>query len=189
MECNGFPRGSARKCRALGRFGYRGWPVSPLGELISRLDAVMPVHRRELRARLGGLEKKFRDGATPDPRALRVVEEAIARSAAERERRHGLVPTVTYPADLPVTGALDQLRAAITGSQVVVVAGETGSGKSTQLPKLCLELGRGVVGRIAHHHPCCKCTVRHGHQGGIFTPTAQATGLALGRRICQRFPR
>ena len=113
----------------------------------------MPVHRRELRARLGGLEKKFREGVTPDPRALRVVEEAIARSAAERERRRGLVPAVGYPAELPVTAALDQLRAAIAGHQVVVVAGETGSGKSTQLPKLCLELGRGVVGRIAHTQP------------------------------------
>ena len=127
--------------------------MSPLRDLVSQLEHVLPADRRELRARIGGLEKKLRDGGTTDPRALRVVEEAIQRSVAERERRRALVPSVTYPAELPVTAALETLREAIGSSQVVVVAGETGSGKSTQLPKLCLELGRGVSGRIAHTQP------------------------------------
>ena len=113
----------------------------------------MPADRRELRARIGGLEKRFRDAGAADERALRAVEKGIRRSAEELARRKTLVPAVTYPADLPVTAALDGLRAAIAGSQVVIVAGETGSGKSTQLPKLCLELGRGVLGRIGHTQP------------------------------------
>ena len=125
----------------------------PLRELLSKLDSALPADRRDLRARIGGLEKRFRDRGTPDERAIRAVEEAIERSAAERTRRAGLVPAVTYPPELPVTAALDELRKAIIENQVVVVAGETGSGKSTQLPKLCLELGRGVAGRIAHTQP------------------------------------
>ncbi|MEY4119316.1 MAG: ATP-dependent helicase HrpA [Planctomycetota bacterium] len=127
--------------------------MSPLADLLSKLEFVLPRDRRELRARIGGLEKRLRDGAAPDPRALRVVEDAITRSIADRERRASIVPKVGYPSELPVTAALPALRDAIGAHQVVVVAGETGSGKSTQLPKLCLELGRGVLGRIAHTQP------------------------------------
>jgi len=60
------------------------------------------------------------------------------------------LPAIAYPPELPVTAHRDQLLAAIRDHQVVVVAGETGSGKTTQLPKLCLELGRE---RIAHTQP------------------------------------
>ena len=62
-------------------------------------------------------------------------------------------PTPSYPAELPITERRDELLAAIRDHQVVVVAGETGSGKSTQLPKLCLELGRGTGGLIGHTQP------------------------------------
>jgi ATP-dependent helicase HrpA len=127
--------------------------VTVLEPLLRRLDEVMPADRRELRARIGGLEKRFREAGAADARALAAVEKAIARSAAELAHRRAIAPAVTYPAELPVTASLDALRAAIAGHQVVVVAGETGSGKSTQLPKLCLELGRGVLGRIAHTQP------------------------------------
>jgi len=60
---------------------------------------------------------------------------------------------VRWPADLPITARHDDLITAIGDHQVVVVAGETGSGKSTQLPKLCVELGRGVKGLIGHTQP------------------------------------
>jgi ATP-dependent helicase HrpA len=68
-------------------------------------------------------------------------------------RRAALPERIDYPAELPVSGRREDLLAAIRDHQVVVVAGETGSGKSTQLPKLCLELGRGVHGTIAHTQP------------------------------------
>ena len=112
--------------------------MSPLSELLTRLELVLPRDRRELRARIGGLEKRLRDGGKPDPRAIRLVEDAVARSISERERRAAIVPAVGYPPELPFTAALAPLREAIAGNQVVVVAGETGSGKSTQLPKLSL---------------------------------------------------
>ena len=60
---------------------------------------------------------------------------------------------ISYPAELPITAWHDELLSALGEHQVVIVAGETGSGKSTQLPKLCLEAGRGVAGLIGHTQP------------------------------------
>ena len=72
-----------------------------------------------------------------------------------RARRDAIVAEgrLRYPEALPITERRDELLAAIGDHQVVIVAGETGSGKSTQLPKLCLELGRGVDGLIGHTQP------------------------------------
>jgi ATP-dependent helicase HrpA len=69
------------------------------------------------------------------------------------ERRRAAVPKISYPPELPVSAAREELAAAIRDHQVVIVAGETGSGKTTQLPKICLELGRGVEGMIGHTQP------------------------------------
>ena len=76
------------------------------------------------------------------------IETAEALVAA----RVAALPPITYP-DLPVSQLRGELAAAIAAHQVVVVAGETGSGKTTQLPKICLELGRGVRGTIGHTQP------------------------------------
>ncbi len=75
------------------------------------------------------------------------------RSSGRRSPGRRIVPPIRFPAELPVSAHIDELAAAIDGHQVVIVAGETGSGKSTQLPKLCLKLGRGVRGRIGHTQP------------------------------------
>ena len=75
-------------------------------------------------------------------------------SAMRAERAALLTSTrLAYPDSLPITDRRDELVAAIREHQVVIVAGETGSGKSTQLPKLCLEAGRGVDGMIGHTQP------------------------------------
>jgi ATP-dependent helicase HrpA len=76
------------------------------------------------------------------------MEARRAAHAAIVEQRR-----LTYPGSLPITERHDELLAAIEANQVVIVAGETGSGKSTQLPKMCLELGRGVDGIIGHTQP------------------------------------
>ncbi|MFV0307323.1 MAG: DEAD/DEAH box helicase, partial [Desertimonas sp.] len=81
------------------------------------------------------------EAVTVDPRV------AIRRAALD-----GL-GAIALPAELPIAARADELRVAINEHQVVVVAGETGSGKSTQLPKLCLQLGRGVDGLIGHTQP------------------------------------
>ncbi|HUS44134.1 MAG TPA: ATP-dependent RNA helicase HrpA [Ilumatobacteraceae bacterium] len=79
-------------------------------------------------------------------------------SSTHHPRRAAAVAIVgggrlTYPESLPITERRDEILAAIRDHQVVIVAGETGSGKSTQLPKLCLEAGRGVEGMIGHTQP------------------------------------
>jgi ATP-dependent helicase HrpA len=63
------------------------------------------------------------------------------------------MPPITYPAELPVSQRKDEIADAIRDHQVVIIAGETGSGKTTQIPKICLELGRGVDGQIGHTQP------------------------------------
>src|ERR1019366_1099895 len=86
------------------------------------------------------------------PSRRRVGESPAAR-AARIARRLAAVPKVTYPDDLPVAARRGDIAAAIRDNQVVIVAGETGSGKTTQLPKICLELGRGIEGLIGHTQP------------------------------------
>ena len=81
------------------------------------------------------------------------LEAEIARAEQRIARRRAAVPRITYPPQLPVSERKDELLAAIRDHQVVIVAGETGSGKTTQLPKIALELGRGVRGGIAHTQP------------------------------------
>jgi ATP-dependent helicase HrpA len=70
-----------------------------------------------------------------------------------RARPRNAIPPITYPEALPVSGKRDEIARAIAAHQVVIVCGETGSGKTTQLPKICLELGRGQAGLIGHTQP------------------------------------
>ena len=93
-------------------------------------------------------EHRLRD-RKPGPK----LDAELARARARYARRLAAVPKVTYPPELPVSARRDDLLEVIRDNQVVVVAGETGSGKTTQLPKVCLELGRGVRGAIAHTQP------------------------------------
>uniref|UniRef100_UPI002629BD5A DEAD/DEAH box helicase n=1 Tax=Ilumatobacter sp. TaxID=1967498 RepID=UPI002629BD5A len=79
----------------------------------------------------------------------RASREAARAARAETRRRLA----IEFPASLPIVARRDELVDAIRDHQVVIVAGETGSGKSTQLPKLCLEAGRGVDGLIGHTQP------------------------------------
>ncbi|MBW8173599.1 ATP-dependent RNA helicase HrpA [Ornithinimicrobium sp. Arc0846-15] len=80
--------------------------------------------------------------------------EAAQRRLARIAEREAARPTaLNYPAQLPVVERKDDLLEAIAGNQVVIIAGETGSGKTTQIPKMCLDLGRGVAGTIGHTQP------------------------------------
>jgi ATP-dependent helicase HrpA len=87
-------------------------------------------------------------------RALARLAADVDAAAARLAARASAVPAViSYPAELPVSQRKDELAGAIRDHQIVIIAGETGSGKTTQLPKICLELGRGVAGQIGHTQP------------------------------------
>ena len=127
------------------------------------MDAPTVTSNSELQARLPGLmlrdqrrlERRVRNAGRAGTAQVRVAElaEEVTRAEARIESRRAAVPTITYPVELPVSQAKDQLLRTIRDHQVVIVAGETGSGKTTQLPKICLELGRGIHGTIGHTQP------------------------------------
>jgi ATP-dependent helicase HrpA len=103
-------------------------------------------------------------------------------SASERliALRTAALPAITYP-DLPVSAKRDEISEAIKNNQVVVVAGETGSGKTTQLPKICLELGRGIRGTIGHTQPrrLAARTVAQRIADELRTPLGDAVGYTV----------
>ncbi|MDO9452555.1 MAG: ATP-dependent RNA helicase HrpA [Stagnimonas sp.] len=106
--------------------------------------------------------------------AARFAQE-LAQAQSRLATRALLKPAVLhFPEELPISQARETLAAAITANQVVVICGETGSGKTTQLPKICLELGRGVRGLIGHTQP------RRLAARSVATRIAQEVGCTLG---------
>ena len=120
----------------------------PLAELTTHLDELTLLDEHRLRRRVDRARRHPEDEA-----ALARLERDVDAARQRIERRRAAVPKISYPPQLPVSARRDDLLAAIRDHQVVVVAGETGSGKTTQLPKICLELGRGIRGAIAHTQP------------------------------------
>ncbi|MFJ8073369.1 ATP-dependent RNA helicase HrpA [Streptomyces sp. NPDC096176] len=116
------------------------------------------------------------------PEARQAVLDEIAgeaeKSAARTARRAERMPAITYPEQLPVSQKKDAILEAIRDHQVVIVAGETGSGKTTQIPKICLELGRGVRGMIGHTQPrrIAARTVAERVAEELNTPLGEAVG-------------
>ena len=125
--------------------------MSQPAPLQAQFDLVRPQLLLRDAARLG----RQLGGARNNPKfdAAR-FERDVQQALIAAENRARLLPaSISYPAELPVVQAKDELLQAIRDHQVVVICGETGSGKTTQLPKLCLELGRGVRGLIGHTQP------------------------------------
>ncbi|HEU5267366.1 MAG TPA: ATP-dependent RNA helicase HrpA, partial [Jatrophihabitans sp.] len=138
----------------------------------------------DLEQRLGALT--IRDAARLRSR-LHARHPQLAKIVGQIERaeqlianRTAAIPTITYP-DLPVSAKRDEIAAAIRDHQVIVVAGETGSGKTTQLPKICLELGRGVRGTIGHTQPrrLAARTVAQRIADELGTPLGDAIGYTV----------
>ena len=126
-------------------------PQSALTSLWPRLDALMLRDRQRLQRRLHGAKK------IKNPASLQALADALDQeiTAAEQRvaRRIAATPAIRYPENLPVSQKKQAIADAIRDNQVVIVAGETGSGKTTQLPKICMELGRGIRGLIGHTQP------------------------------------
>ncbi len=106
--------------------------------------------------RLGGrMVRLLRDHHHPQTHGV-LLDRLLAQvraSVALREERKLRAPKISYPPDLPITARKDDIVAAIRAHQVVVIAGETGSGKTTQIPKMCLEAGLGIEAKIGCTQP------------------------------------
>ncbi|MCQ4194106.1 ATP-dependent RNA helicase HrpA [Streptomyces parvulus] len=126
-------------------------PAPALGSLAPRLAELSLRDAHRLGRRLEGARKIRK----PEARAavLAEIETEVAKAEQRVGERRARVPAVSYPEQLPVSQKKDEIAAAIRDHQVVIVAGETGSGKTTQIPKICVELGRGVRGMIGHTQP------------------------------------
>ncbi|MFC6634798.1 ATP-dependent RNA helicase HrpA [Microbulbifer taiwanensis] len=123
--------------------------VSALEQQITRC---MGGDRYRLRKTLNNLRRRLKEGKPADRMLGQLVEQVDASQALAEARRQKL-PQVHWPEGLPVVARREEIAELIAEHQVVVVAGETGSGKTTQLPKICLELGRGIFGQIGHTQP------------------------------------
>ena len=121
-------------------------------ELESMLDTCAPVLRPGFQRRLRGLLRRINQ-KKPADRGLNALARDMRRAAERRRQRADSLPVPDFSQDLPVNERRGDIAELIRRHQVVVVCGETGSGKSTQLPKICLDLGRGVDGMIAHTQP------------------------------------
>ncbi|WP_404377989.1 ATP-dependent RNA helicase HrpA [Vreelandella aquamarina] len=123
-----------------------------LTALTESLSHVMLRDQERLSRRVAGLRRRQRENK-PIDRGLSEVQREVDKAKQLLAQREALRVMLDYPAELPVVERREDILAAIRDHQVVVVAGETGSGKTTQLPKICLELGRGRKGVIGHTQP------------------------------------
>ncbi|MGA5283319.1 ATP-dependent RNA helicase HrpA [Streptomyces griseoincarnatus] len=147
-----------------------------LGSLASRLSELSLRDAHRLGRRLEGARKIRK----PEARAavLGEIEAEVAAAGERMAARRARVPEVRYPEQLPVSQKKDVIAEAIRDHQVVIVAGETGSGKTTQIPKICMELGRGVRGMIGHTQPrrIAARTVAERVAEELDTPLGEAVG-------------
>ncbi|QEU93345.1 ATP-dependent RNA helicase HrpA [Streptomyces kanamyceticus] len=151
-------------------------PALALDTLAPRLTELSLRDEHRIGRRLEGARRIRK----PEARAtvLAEIAEDVAKAEARMAERGSRVPAITYPEQLPVSQKKDDIAEAIRDHQVVIVAGETGSGKTTQIPKICLELGRGVRGMIGHTQPrrIAARTVAERVAEEMNTPLGEAVG-------------
>ena len=145
--------------------------MTDLATLQNNLDHVMIAERHRLRRQLHELQKH------PDEAKLAQWLERFQASSDKVAARRSSIPAMRYDDALPIAAKRDEIKAALEKSQVVVIAGETGSGKTTQLPKICLEIGRGVHGLIGHTQP------RRLAARSVATRVAEEIGTPLGELV------
>jgi ATP-dependent RNA helicase HrpA len=143
-----------------------------VAQLRKRLDGLTIRDATRLGRRLKNLRGR--------PEKLQQIAEQLTSAEALIATRTAAIPTITYP-ELPVSELRHEIASAISAHQVVVVAGETGSGKTTQLPKICLELGRGIRGTIGHTQPrrLAARTVAQRIADELNTPLGDAVGYTV----------
>ncbi len=147
-----------------------------LAELKSRLSHCLLRDRHGLRRKLADAADRQKR-QQPVDRLLADIAAQIDKSASRAEARRRHLPKPRFDDALPVNQKLDDIKSAIAAHQVVIICGETGSGKTTQLPKICLELGRGIYGLIGHTQP------RRLAARSVATRIAQELDTTLGEHV------
>ncbi len=122
-----------------------------IAALARQIRDCLSSDRHYFKRQLDYLRRELKSGKNPTEKLNRLAAR-IQRSIAKSQQRGASIPALKYP-DLPVTEKKDEIIQLIKKNQVVIVCGETGSGKTTQLPKICLQAGRGVSGFIGHTQP------------------------------------
>ncbi len=120
-------------------------------QLTLQLNHCLNQDRHVCKRQLDRLRSEVQKGKNPVDQ-LAALASKIERSVTARNKRLASIPPLNFP-DLPVTGKKDEIAELIKNHQVVIMCGETGSGKTTQLPKICLSIGRGTAGFIGHTQP------------------------------------
>jgi len=144
-------------------------------DLYNKLNDCLKKDQFFFKRRIDGI-KRIKD-QTKQQDALKKIHQSIEESILSREIRAQNIPEITYPENLPVSQKKDEIKEAIANNQVVILAGETGSGKTTQLPKICLELGRGISGYIGHTQP------RRLAARSVGTRIAQELNTEFGKQV------
>lgn len=126
--------------------------ASEISQIKKLLPLAMGRDRFRFSRKLRDLEARVKQNKSSD-KVLDSLQKQVADSVALKERRRQSCPRVELAEGLPISGRADEIRELIEQNQVVILAGETGSGKTTQLPKICLSMGRGIGGVIGHTQP------------------------------------
>lgn len=156
-----------------------------IAEMLDGLDGCMLSDRHRLRRQLRELSEGPQEASASSrnrrrprkPPALEQVQQRWAQSVETAQRRLQQCPQVTFPSDLPIMAHHQAIVETLRDHQVLVLCGETGSGKSTQLPKICLDAGRGVHGMIGHTQP------RRLAARSVATRLAQELRCPLGEHV------
>lgn len=151
-------------------------PQQLITHLEKQLSDCMLADRFPLQRRLRQAKDLLKQNKSTD-KALTDIARKVQSSSQRMALRLERLPKPEYPLDLPVSARRDEISKAIAENQVVIVCGETGSGKTTQLPKICLELGRGVSGLIGHTQP------RRIAARSVATRIAQELDSSLGETV------
>ena len=148
--------------------------------LESEIARAMTRDRHAFARRLDAARRAIAENRPADLSLAR-LEHDVAASVAIAQQRRERMPKPTFPAELPVSQRRETIAAAIAAHQVIVLCGETGSGKTTQIPKICLELGRGAAGLIGHTQPrrIAARTVAARIAQELQTPLGEAVGYKV----------